>query len=373
MKKKLVIITIFLLVIATIPVFATDKNAFKAGDTINSEEEVNSTSFFAGNNINLSSTIDGLSFVAGNNIIVSNKQDYLFVAGNNIEVVNADTKDAFVAGNSVTIESSKIRDLYVAAEDITITSDITRDAYIGGNKVTINGAIKGDLKIAADEIIIGENASVKGTLKYPEKANIKVAETAEVQNKETYKTKEVNTEVTLKDTIISAVTSFLSLLLVAFILLATNKKLFKQISKEEKSVNNFLKNSLIGLGLLLLIPFLAIIDFLKNSLIGLGLLLLIPFLAIIALFTVIGIPMSIIVLLLYGIFIYISLIPTAYYLGGWILKDKITNEYVLLGISLFVIFVIKYIPIIGGLVNFIFLIFGFAILLKQMKKSMHEK
>ena len=351
MKKKLVIITIFLLVIATIPVFATDKNAFKAGDTINSEEEVNSTSFFAGNNINLSSTIDGLSFVAGNNIIVSNKQDYLFVAGNNIEVVNADTKDAFVAGNSVTIESSKIRDLYVAAEDITITSDITRDAYIGGNKVTINGAIEGDLELDADEIIIGEKASVNGTLKYPEKANIKIAETAKVQNKETYKVKEVNTEVTIKDTIISAVISFLSLLLVAFILLATNKKLFKQISKEEKSVSYFLKNSLIGLGLLLLIPLLAII----------------------ALFTVIGIPISIIVLLLYGIFIYISLIPTAYYLGGWILKDKITNEYVLLGISLFVIFVIKYIPIIGGLVNFIFLIFGFAILLKQMKKSMHEK
>ena len=351
MKKKLVIITIFLLVIAAVPVFATDKNAFKAGDTVNLEEDVNSTSFFAGNNINLSSTIDGASFTAGNNIVVSNKQDYLFVAGNNIEIVNADTKDAFIAGNSVTIESSKIRDLYVAAEDITITSDITRDAYIGGNKVTINGAIKGDLKIAADEIIIGENASVKGTLKYPEKANIKVAETAEVQNKETYKTKEVNTEVTLKDTIISAVTSFLSLLLVAFILLATNKKLFKQISKEEKSVNNFLKNSLIGLGLLLLIPFLAII----------------------ALFTVIGIPMSIIVLLLYGIFIYISLIPTAYYLGGWILKDKISNEYVLLVISLFVIFVIKYIPILGGLANFIFLIFGFAILLKQMKKSMREK
>ena len=334
MKKKLVLITIFLLVICTFPVFATDKNAFKAGDTINLEEDVNSTSFFA-----------------GNNIIVSNKQDYLFVAGNNIEVVNADTKDAFIAGNSVTIESSKIRDLYVAAEDIKITSDITRDAYIGGSKVTIDGAIKGDLKIAADEIIIGENASIKGTLKYPEKANIKVAETAEVQNKETYKTKEVNTEVTVKDTIISAVTSFLSLLLLAFILLATNKKLFKQISKEEKSVNYFLKNSLIGLGLLLLIPLLAII----------------------ALFTVIGIPMSIIALLLYGIFIYISLIPTAYYLGGWILKDKISNEYAMLGISLFVIFVIKYIPIIGGLANFIFLIFGFAILLKQMKKSMHEK
>lgn len=351
MKKKLVIITIFLLVICTVPVFATDKNAFKAGDTINLEEEVNSTSFFAGNNINLSSTIDGASFAAGNNIIVSNKQDYLFVAGNNIEVVNADTKDAFIAGNSVTIESSKIRDLYVAAEDITITSDITRDAYIGGNKVTINGAIEGDLELDADEIIIGEKASVNGTLKYPEKANIKIAETAKVQNKETYKVKEVNTEVTIKDTIISAVISFLSLLLVAFILLATNKKLFKQISKEEKSVSYFLKNSLIGLGLLLLIPLLAII----------------------ALFTVIGIPISIIALLLYGIFIYISLIPTAYYLGGWILKDKISNEYVLLGISLFVIFVIKYIPIIGGLVNSIFLIFGFAILLKQMKKSMHEK
>ena len=351
MKKKLVIITIFLLVIVTVPVFAAGNNAFKAGETINSEEDVNSTSFFAGNNINLSSTIDGLSFVAGNNIIVSNKQDYLFVAGNNIEVVNADTKDAFIAGNSVTIESSKIRDLYVAAEYITITSDITRDAYIGGNKVTINGAIEGDLELDADEIIIGEKASVNGTLKYPEKANIKIAETAKVQNKETYKVKEVNTEVTIKDTIISAVISFLSLLLVAFILLATNKKLFKQISKEEKSVSYFLKNSLIGLGLLLLIPLLAII----------------------ALFTVIGIPISIIALLLYGIFIYISLIPTAYYLGGWILKDKISNEFAMLGISLFVIFVIKYIPIIGGLANFIFLIFGFAILLKQMKKSMHEK
>ena len=57
MKKKLVIITVFLLVIAMVPVFAVDKNAFKAGDTINLEDDVNSTSFVAGNNINLSSTI----------------------------------------------------------------------------------------------------------------------------------------------------------------------------------------------------------------------------------------------------------------------------------------------------------------------------
>ena len=351
MKKKIGLLVILFLAFITVPVLATDKNAFNAGNTINMEEDINSTSFFAGNDINLSSSIDGLNFVAGNNIVLSSKQDYLFAAGNSIKLVKADIKDAFIAGSSVDIESSNIRDLYVVADEITINSDIKRDAYVGGNKVTINGVIKGDLKVSAEEIVIGENATINGTLKYPEKANITISKTAKVENKKTYKVKEISKEETLKNTIVSAFTSFLSLLVVAFILLATNKKLFKQIDKEEKSVGCFLKNSLIGFGLLLLIPLLCII----------------------ALFTVIGVPISIIALLLYGIFIYISLIPTAYYLGKWIIKDKINNEYALLGISLLVIFIIKFIPLIGWLANFIFLLFGFAILLKQMKNSMHEK
>ena len=78
-------------------------------------------------------------------------------------------------------------------------------------------------------------------------------------------------------------------------------------------------------------------------------------------------------LLLYGIMFYLSVIPTAYYIGNWIAKDKVENKYLLFAISVLVIYVLRLIPIIGGLVTFISLCFGLGMYAKLIKENTSTK
>ena len=339
MKKKLLNIILVLVLLLGINVNAKTTEGFYADESLTLNKEIGTTTFAAGNNVNVSSKIDGISFIAGNNVTLSGNHDYLFTAGNNIVATEITTKDAFIAGNVIKINACNIRDLYVAGETVTIDSNIGRNIYAGGNKVIINGTIEGNVTLGAEEIVIGKETVIKGTLKYPEDSKIDLQEGSKVESIEKYEVEDINVEVSAVSIIQERIISFVSILLIALILLALNKDVFKKIAELEKSASFILKNTCIGFGYLLLIPIVAII----------------------ALITVIGIPLSIISLLIYGIMIYLSVIATSYYLGNWILKDKINNEYLLLTVSLLAIYILKLIPIIGGLVSFISLCLGLSI------------
>ena len=142
-------------------------------------------------------------------------------------------------------------------------------------------------------------------------------------------------------------TSVCSILLVGLLLLSLNKKAFDRIDKQEKSAASIFKTALLGFAVLVLVPILSIV--LISSTIGIGL--------------------GVICLLLYGIMFYLSVIPTAYYIGNWIAKDKVENKYLLFAISVLVIYVLRLIPIIGGLVTFISVCFGLGMYAKLIKEN----
>ena len=354
MKKRISLIFIMILAIGFIPLVNAKENNFFADDNLTIKKNIGKTVFAAGNNVDLTSNIDGSSFVAGNGLTISSSQDYIFAAGNTIELDGAYAKDAFIAGSTINVKKSVFRDLYIVGQNVKIKSDITGDLYIAGENVTIDAKIDGDVHSSADKLTIGEDAVILGTLKYDEDTKLQIAETAQITKKKSYKSEKVNVNLTtgqkITATIISKVTSYLSILLITIILMAIAKGLFNKVDEKEKSVNYFLKISLYG--------FIALIA--------------IPVAAIMLLITVIGLPLSIISLLLYGILIYLSIIITAYYLGKWLLSDKIKNDYLLITVSLLIIYVLKLIPVIGGFVSFFSLIFGlgmFISLLKTDKKT----
>ena len=347
MKKKRILLLMILTVIScfNIEVFAKEEG-FYADESLTLKESINRTMFAAGNNVNISSKVDGMSFVAGNVINLESSQDYLFVAGNSINLKNVRAKDAFVAGSVISINSSNIRDLYAAAQTITIDSDISRNAYLAGEKVVINGVIAKDIYVDAENIVLDDNAKILGTL-------INISKTAVVSNKKTYKAKDVKkdinvTPMTLVITkITSMIYSYISLLIVALLLMKFIPKIFKNIESEKKDMSNVLKLVLKGFLTLILVPIIAIM----------------------LLCTVVGIPLTIISLIIYGLIIYLSSVATAYYFGNWFLKDKIKNEYLLLVVSLLILYIVKIIPIIGGLVGFISLLFGMGIYMNIIKKK----
>lgn len=348
MKKKIYLLLIMLITLVTVNVNAEQ---FAADDSVTMTEPQDSTTFVAGNNVTSNSDIDGLNFVAGNMVTVSGKQDYLFTAGNEIVIANAEAKDAFVAGSKINITSSNVRDVYVVGEDITISSDI-RTAYIAGEKITINGAVTGDVKLAAEEIIIGENANISGTLTYPEDAEINIASTAKVASTKTYKgnTKNVSIEVTPAIVIKNIIVSILTAVATGLILFALNKKTFESTTEMEANASNLVKTLLKGFLFLIAVPFASIFLFV----------------------TVLGVPLGFISLAVYFMLVYLSTLSTAYYLGKNIFQDKINNDYLMLAITIAAIKLLKLIPFLGGFVGTATLFLGLGIYVNLFKKRIEN-
>ena len=358
MKKKIFLLIVLLMTLIIVPVKALDvvevekeKSNFVAGDTVKLEKFVDGTAFAAGNNVTVTSSIDGAAFVAGNNVSLTSKQDILFAAGNMVTLAGVNTKDAFVAGSHINIQTSTIRDLYAVAEEIRIDSDISRNAYLGGSTVIINGKINGNVEVAADTIKIGEGAEITGNLNYPEDANITITNGAIINKTTTYKNTNANKQVTLASKLLDRLYAFLGMLLIGIILMALNKKAFTKIEKISKDLSTFAKN--VGIGFIFLV--------------------VLPIAAIIAMCTVIGLPLGIISLLIYGIMIYLSIIPTAYYLGNICLKDKIKNKYLIFVIALLTIYILRIVPVIGGLVTFISICFGLGVYTELLKSNIKTK
>ena len=358
MKRKFgYLFLMLLLLFVAVPVGAKSEKGFYADNNLTVSEEQDSTMFAAGNYVNVNSKINGLAFIAGNSVTIKSEQDYLFAAGSMVTLSEVTAKDAFVAGSQITIESSKIRDLFAAAEVIVINSDVDRNAFLGGESIEINSTINGDLKVACSELVLGENAKILGTLYVPEAAKTKIDEGASVEKIEKYKDnvdidgKEI-AEKTAFAVFVAAIVSFIvgliSKIVIGLIFMFLFKKVFDKIDEEDKSAGNFFTKFGIGFGVLCLTPIVAIILMITGILF----------------------PISIIGLIVYGIFIYLSAIVTAYYVGGWVFKDSIKNDYLRYMASIAILLVIFKIPFIGGLCKFFSLCVGLGILSTLLVKTM---
>lgn len=333
MKKK-----ILLALVLIVSIFIVNVNAkqFIAKEKINLSEQQDYSVFAAGSEVNISSFIDGASFVAGEDVNLSSSQDVMFVAGEEIKINDAYTKDAFLAGTDIEINNSQIRDLYAFAEEIELNSNISHNAYLAGTKVVISSEIMGNLNIAAEEIVITDTAVIHGTLNYPEYAYANISNEAKIEREKTYKADPETTAISVKTQIENFVSSYLSITVIALLLVWLFKKQFKALEKEEFTVKNIAKKTALGFAALIVIPIAAII----------------------LMFTIIGMPLSIIALLLYGILIYLSIIPSGYLVAHKILGDKIKNEYAIIAIGILAIKLLEFIPFVGGFVVFISLCFG---------------
>lgn len=359
MKKKIFLLLIMVLSLVTIPVLAEDNEHFFTDDNLTVEKEIGATSFAAGNSVKFSSTVDGASFVAGNIVSINSTQDYLFAAGNNVTLNDVTAKDVFIAGNFITVEASNIRDLYVGGTNIVINSNISRNLYVAGANVTINSKIDGDVYVATDSIKLGKDAVITGTLKYPENIELDKEDTTVINNTETYKNPDVDVDVDVKvnpvaiyiGKLLGALYKYVAMLVIALILLALNKKVFENILKVKKDFSTIALTSLLGLVLLVVLPVLAVI----------------------LMITFIGLPLAIISLIIYGLLIYLSIIPTAYYFGNLVFGKAIKNKYLLMILSLFILYLIRLIPFIGWLVSLISLIFGLGVYTKLIKESISSK
>ena len=349
MKKKILMLLVLIVSIFTVQVNAKQ---FYANDKIKINEQQDYSVFAAGQEIDISSFIDGSTFVAGEDITITSSQDIIFAAGEDIKIKDAYAKDVFVAGMELEINNSQIRDLFAFAEDIEINSEISHNAYLGATKVVIDSKIMGNVYIAAEEIIIKDGAKIMGTLEYPETAYIRISDDAIIENTKEFNVNEPDMGTSIQVMITDFINSYLTILVTGIAFIILFRKQFDKLEKEELSFENVAKK--VGLGFLLLIAA--------------------PIVALILMFSIVGVPLSFMLLALYIMLIYISIIPSGYFIAYKLLHKNIKNDYLLLAIGILGIKLLEFVPVIGFLVALISLCFGMWVPIAiNKKKTVKEK
>ena len=252
---------------------------------------------------------------------------------------NTDGDDRIVLVGSVLIDREETAgDIYVLDGDVTIRGTVTGDVVVVDGDVIIRGTVEGDVVTLAGQATLGRRGNVGGDITYADERPVQTPGSR------------VGGEVTKFDVqdagILGAIAWLIgitvSLFLLGLLLLLLAPRAAEAVARtaSQKAFVSF------GVG------FLAFF--------------LIPIIAFAALFTVVGIPLGIILLLLVLPLYAISYVTAAFALGRRIIKGSRILAFL---VGLVILGLLSLIPIAGGLIGLLATMFGLGLLLMTLFRA----
>jgi hypothetical protein len=244
-----------------------------------------------------------------------------------------DDDDRIVLVGSVLVDRDETAgDVIVVDGDVTIRGRVTGDLVVVDGDVTIRGTVEGDVVAVAGLATLGRRGNVAGDLVYGDDKPVQ-APGSRVGGKVK--------KIKLGDaSIIAAIGLWIgftiSLLLLGLVLLALAPRAGEAVARTGRAK-----------------PAIA-------ALVGLLAFFLLPAIAIAACVTVIGLPLGIVLLLLILPLYAIGYLSTALVVGRMIRKQGLVLTFV---IGLVILQLLTLIPIAGGILAFLAIVFGLGVLL----------
>lgn len=357
MKKIKIFLLVAVLFLVTFPVEAKEIDHFIAtvDNDVVLEDTYNSSVATAGDSVELNGKVNGISLVAGNKVTFDGTSDYGVIVGNSVNINGTINNDLFLAGNIVTFDkNSRLqRDVVIVASDVEINGEINRNISIYASKVTFQDVtIKGNVKIYGTNITVSKNTVIEGNLSYPEDAVYKAEDGATIGN--IIKTEPIQNEddENFFATVSAKIWSFLSLIVVFAVISLLFPKVFNKINDKFEKME---------LG--------EVIEVFTKGLVAI---ILIPVIVVLLCCLMIGIPLGIIMILLYGIAIYLTTIFTAYLLGYKIWQKVFNKDINMLAlglIGLFILFILSLIPGVRTLVSILTTLIGLGLIVDIIKQK----
>lgn len=319
----------------------------RAASVVRVDGTVDGNVFIAGNDISIDGTVNGDVYAAGQNITVKGKvAGTVHAAGARVDITGQVGNMLLAAGSSVAVsKEAKIgHGLMAAGSLVDVRGPVGGTVYAAGSEVNINNVIAGDTSLSAARITLGRDARIEGNLKYNDSAQATIANDSNITGSITkYHTGQPRQK------------AFAEL---------TSKVLFGIVSA-----------FLIGLALILIAPATVVATSqyvqthtLRSILVGLATLIVTPIAVVFLLITIFGIPLAVLLGMLYVAAIMIAHVFVALWLGRKIGSTKGSrpgaNIWALL-MGLVALEVVTILPVIGGLVGFAALITGLGVLVTR--------
>ena len=352
MKKILFILIAVLLM----PFMVHAEDAyFSADETLSETKEISHNYFTAGATVKNNLNVHGILFSAANDLTDKSNSEYAFLAGNKITFEGRVEKDLFVAGNTIDVKDSIVeRDIYAAGSFLTISGTTFENGFIGGQSIDLSDVSFKNLSVSADNIKISKDTTITGILKINNNAKVTGLENRSDIKVEYYENPKANVDFSFFNSVTAFIISLAVLIVTAILVNLICKNIYKNKTLEKYSFKDMAKS--IGVGFLILIC--------------------VPIIALILLFTVIGIPISIMGLIAYIIAIYLGTSFSGTYLTSILTKSifkKDINIYLNIIIGCILVKLIGLIPVVGGIIKFLLILYGLGIIFYLYKNYRMSK
>ncbi len=291
--------------------------------------------------------IDGNVYVMAREVRVDNAVIYgnLFVMAEEIEIVNSEISGSvFAMGEKISF-SGITNDLYACGSKVDMVADsyVWRSAKVAGETINMNGNVGRNLYAGVNQLNVGDTAKIEGTLQYFSAREGNISDQAQIQNVQfTQDEQEENTQTTTTNYVYEIANIAFQTLLIALVIVFLVGK-FKTLKRTDNLGMDFLKST--GKGALMLI--------------------FVPILSVVLMLSILGLGFGMIILALYIILLCVAIPITSVEIAYRILgKKEDVKKAVWIGISILVSLVIwgiKFIPVVGGIVRLIVILIGLGI------------
>lgn len=270
--------------------------------------------------------------------------------------------DAFLAGNQVQVDGRVRGDLLAAGSEVIVNGWVDQDVRIAGGVVRLEGVVGRNVSVVGGRIIVDDSARVNGSL-VAVGGSIDIGSQAQIAGKKYLKiipslnvegrADSVGRQIGHAFGVVAAVVAmvhWLSILLIGLLLMRLFPKTIKVLlNKTQKDRENSL-------------------------VVGAAASILLPVLALLLLFTVIGIPVAILIMFTMIVGLYLARFLAMVFVGQWLygkLKDKRIKIfqkdptlYVNFLLGLVVFLVLEILPFVGWLIKLLLVWLCFGVLVK---------
>lgn len=343
--------------------------AQETGESITRTGRVSEDLYAAGGQVTISADVDGDVIVAGGRVVIERRIAGDVMAAGGFLELRADVEDDVrAAGGFVTISGSIAGDLVVAGGTVSLSpsAEVRGRAWLtggtleiggrldkglraAGGSVSIAGEINGDVELFADKITVLPTARIHGDVRYTGRHEPVIDAGAQITGQVKFEPFEASRPARAPAAAWGArVATVMSLMLTGVVLFL----MFPSFARgaAQAIVNDSWK--CLGLGLIVLI---------------MG-----PIVALLLLVTIIGIPLAIITLAVYVVFLIAGYLTVALFLGElglrWSGRDTQASTALRafsVVAAVLVLSIIIWIPLLGGLTTLVALVFGLGALKLQ--------
>jgi hypothetical protein len=316
---------------------------------ISHDRSIDDNLLVTGNTINVAGNVKGDLIAIGKKIVVSGTIEGNVIAAGLDVLIPGSAKNIFTAGRVVSIDGIAKKDLIVGGLEFFMGKDarIGKDAFLGCGSAYLSGKIYRDLRVISRLTVVNPTVMVKGNLGYTSQ-NVNISNEATISGMITSYTSPTYLEKLAKTllilVIIQKIIGSLSVLLLGILAVIYFPNQVKEVTARMTG------------------------DFWNNFGLGIVYLILIPITFIILSATIIGIPLGLLLLVLYFLGIYISPIFSGIVIGKWIFnnmgKPAVSLIWALI-IGLVIFFLAGIAPFIGWVVRLIFFLWVFGALISS--------